>query len=115
MTTEGEDPSFAAVQIAVADRYDLTGTLSTGGMGAVYTGRHRTLNSLVAIKVLPPEIATSPVRLARFRREAAPAARLSHPHIVPVFEFDVRNGLGFLVMPLIDGATCKITCSSADT
>ncbi|MBI4500251.1 MAG: protein kinase, partial [Gemmatimonadetes bacterium] len=87
--------------------YDLTGTLSMGGMGTVYTGRHRALNSLVAIKVLPPEIATSEVRLARFRREAALAARLSHPHIVPVFEFDVRNGLAFLVMPLIDGATLQ--------
>ena len=104
---EPELSVIAAVQAAVADRYDVTGTLGSGGMGTVYTGRHRSLNSPVAIKVLPPEIATSEVRLARFRREAALAAHLSHPHVVPVFEFDVRGGLAFLVMPLIDGVTLE--------
>ncbi len=105
--TEETTPAFATVQAAVADRYDLTGILGAGGMGTVYTGRHRSLNSLVAIKVLPPEVAISEVRLARFRREAALAAHLSHPHIVPVFEFDVRGGLAFLVMPFIDGLTLE--------
>jgi tetratricopeptide (TPR) repeat protein len=101
-----ETPSaIVSVQAAVADRYDVTGTLSSGVMGTVYTGRHRSLNSPVAIKVLRPEIAASETRLARFRREAALAAHLSHPHIVPVFEFDVRGGLAFLVMPFIDGST----------
>jgi serine/threonine protein kinase len=104
---EPEQSVIAAVRAAVADRYDVTGTLGSGGMGTVYTGRHRSLNSPVAIKVLPPEIATSEVRLARFRREAALAAHLSHPHVVPVFEFDVRGGLAFLVMPLIDGVTLE--------
>ncbi len=103
--TPDETPAFAAVQAAVADRYDITGTLASGGMGTVYTGRHRSLNSPVAIKVLPAEVANSETRLARFRREASLAAHLSHPHIVPVFEFDVRGGLAFLVMPLIDGVT----------
>src|SRR6185436_11326218 len=50
----------------------------------------------------------SEMRLARFQREASLAAHLSHPHIVPVFEFDVRAGLAFLVMPLIEGSTLDL-------
>ncbi len=106
MTTD--DPArLRDVQEAVGARYQLTAVLGAGGMGTVYAGRHATLDSPVAVKVLPPEVASSTVRLARFRREASLAAHLSHPHIVPVFEFDVRGDLAFLVMPLIDGETLE--------
>ena len=59
------------------------------------SARHRQLGSRLAIKDLPPEVATSAVRLARCKREAALAANLSHPHIVPVFEFDVQHGMAY--------------------
>jgi len=71
----------------------------------VYTARVRSLGSRVAIKILPPEVAASDIRIARFRREAAVAANLSHPNIVPVFEFDASPGLAYLVMPFVEGQT----------
>ena len=100
-------PSTDQVQSATGDRYEVDRLLAVGGMGAVYLGKHKTLGSAVAIKVLPPQVATSEVKLARFKREAALTANLSHPHIVPVFEFDVRENLAFLVMPFIEGKTLK--------
>jgi len=90
---------------AAGQRYEVEGFLVEGGMGAIYTARHRSLGSRVAIKVLPPEVASSAVRLARFRREAALAANLSHPNIVPVFEFDATPELAYLVMPYVEGET----------
>ncbi|HWP37218.1 MAG TPA: protein kinase [Gemmatimonadales bacterium] len=85
------------------NRYTIERLLAEGGMGAVYVAKHKALGHQVAIKILPPEVATSEVRMARFRREAALAAHLSHPHIVQVFEFDVAKGIAYLVMPLIQG------------
>ena len=96
------------VQAAVGDRYEVTSLQRAGVAGAVYAGRDRTRNTRVAITVLAPEIAASADRAAQFRREAAQAAHLPHPHIVPVLEFDVRHDLAFLVMPLIDGVTLDV-------
>jgi tetratricopeptide (TPR) repeat protein len=93
------------LQSVAGQRYDVEGFLAEGGMGAVYTARHRSLGSRVAIKVLPPEVASSAVRLARFKREAELAANLSHPNIVPVFEFDATPQLAYLVMPYVQGET----------
>ncbi len=93
------------LQAAAGKRYEIEGFLTKGGMGSIYTARHRSLGSRVAIKVLPAEIASSTVRLARFKREAALAANLSHPNIVPVFEFDATPGLAYLVMPFVEGET----------
>ena len=72
-------------------------------MGAVYLGTHATLGSRVAVKVLSADIGTSEISRARFRREASLAANLSHPNIVPVFEYDVTGGIAYLVMPFIEG------------
>lgn len=74
-------------------------------MGVVYLGRHPELGSRVAIKVLPISSTVSPEELARFRREAALAANLPHPNIVPVYEFEVTTALAYLVMPFIEGVT----------
>jgi serine/threonine protein kinase len=90
---------------AAGQRYEVEGFLVEGGMGAIYTARHRSLGSRVAIKVLPPEVASSAVRLARFKREAELAANLSHPNIVPVFEFEATPELAYLVMPYVEGET----------
>jgi serine/threonine-protein kinase len=98
-------PSVEAVQQAVGDRYEVLDLVGVGGMGAVYRARHLQLGHIVAVKVLPPEIATSHMRQERFRREASVAAQLQHPHLVPVYEFDAREGIAFLIMPFIRGVT----------
>src|SRR3989442_926533 len=100
-------PALNDVQRAVAARYEVLDLAGTGGMGAVYRARHRELGHLVAIKVLPPEVAESANRAARFKREAALAAALSHPHIVPVYEFEAHPELSFLIMPFVQGRTLE--------
>jgi serine/threonine-protein kinase len=100
-------PSLEDVQRAIGDHYEVLDLAGVGGMGAVFRARHRTLEHLVAVKVLPPDIATSRMRQDRFRREASLAAQLSHPNIVPVYEFDTREGLSFLIMPFVRGETLE--------
>ncbi|HEX9582441.1 MAG TPA: protein kinase [Gemmatimonadales bacterium] len=101
----GDRPTPTQLETITGGRYVVERLLAEGGMGAVYVARSRSLGHPVAIKILPPEVATSEVRMARFRREAALAAHLSHPNIVQVFEFDVAEGVAYLVMPLIQGET----------
>jgi tetratricopeptide (TPR) repeat protein len=100
-------PDINDVQGAVGARYEVLDVIGTGGMGAVFRARHRELGHLVAIKVLPPEIAASKVREMRFRREAQLAAHLSHPNVVPVYEFETREGITYLVMPFVQGHTLQ--------
>ena len=95
------------VQHAIGDRYELLSAVGAGGMGFVYSARHVTLGHVVAVKVLPPEVAASEMRLRRFQQEAALAASLAHPHIVPVYDFGVRAGITFLIMPFVRGRTLE--------
>ena len=100
-----QPPDSADVQRAIGDRYELLAPVGAGGMGFVYSARHRALGHIVAVKVLPPEVAASEMRLKRFQQEAALAASLAHPHIVPVYDFGSRAGITFLIMPFVRGVT----------
>ena len=100
-----QPPALDAVQRAVGDRYEVLGLVGTGGMGSVFRARHRTLGHIVAVKVLPPEVAASAMRQERFRREARLGACLDHPNIVRVYDFDTRNGITFLIMTFVRGDT----------
>jgi predicted Ser/Thr protein kinase len=66
--------------------------LGKGGMGAVYKARQKELDRLVALKILPPEVAHHPAFAERFTREARALARLSHPNIVTVYDFGRTSG-----------------------
>ena len=81
-------------------QYDVGPEIGRGGMGIVYRGRDLRLKREVAIKVLPPELAFRAEIRSRFLREAEMAAQLSHPHIVPIFSVDEREGLVYFVMAL---------------
>jgi serine/threonine protein kinase, bacterial len=72
-------------------------------MGKVYKAHDTTMDRDVAIKVLPPELATEPGYEQRFRREAHTAARLTAPHIIPIYESGELDGRLYLVMPIIEG------------
>ncbi len=102
-------PALEDVQRAVGDRYEILELAGAGGMGAVFRARHRSLGHLVAVKVLPPDVAASQMRQDRFKREASLAAHLSHPNIVPVYEFDTRGGVSFLIMPFVRGTNLEST------
>jgi len=74
-------------------------------MGIVYKARHRKLDRIVALKMLRPGAADSPADLVRFRDEAIAAARLTHPHVVPVFEVGEHEGRPFFTMQYVAGTT----------
>ena len=79
-----------------------------GGMGAVYKARQVELDRIVALKILPAELASDPEFAERFRLEAQAMARLEHPNIVAVYDFGrTGSGLFFLVMAFIDGVTLE--------
>jgi serine/threonine kinase PknH len=84
-------------------RYRLIALIGEGGMGKVYKAHDTLMGRDVAIKVLPPEMATEPGYAERFRREASTAARLTEPHIIPIYEAGEIDGRLYLVMPVIDG------------
>lgn len=90
---------------ALAGRYQLVRELGRGGMGIVFLARERSLDRDVALKVLPPDLATRADLRERFLREARTAAQLSHPHIVPIHSADESGGFAWFAMGFVDGET----------
>jgi serine/threonine-protein kinase len=99
------DALFLQFQEAVAGRYSLERELGRGGMGVVYLAREVRLDRPVAIKLLPPRLARDPALRERFLREARTAAKLSHPHIVPIHAVDEAREFVFFAMAYVDGET----------
>ncbi|MBC7841671.1 MAG: serine/threonine protein kinase [Gemmatimonadaceae bacterium] len=87
---------------AVRAAFDIVRPLGQGGMGSVWLARDRMLDRLVAIKVLLTSAASEATR-DRFLREARTAAKLSHPHIVPVHRADESNGQVWFSMGFVEG------------
>ena len=83
--------------------YTVLGEIGHGGMGSVYRARHRMMDRLVAIKILPAAVVASPEMVERFHREMQAVARLSHPNIVTAYDAGQCDGTHFLAMELIDG------------
>ncbi len=77
--------------------------IGRGGMGVVYEATEAILNRRVALKVLPPAALMDEMQIRRFRNEAAAAAQLVHPNIVPVYSVGSDRGVHFYAMQLIDG------------
>ena len=92
--------TFAA---ALAGQYDIEREIGRGGMGVVYLARDVRLDRHVAIKTLPPHLATDPTVRERFLREARTAGALSHQNIVPIHRADEIAGHVFFVMGFVDG------------
>jgi WD40 repeat protein/serine/threonine protein kinase len=96
VTADGQ----ALVQLG---EYRIVREVGRGGMGVVYEAEQEALGRHVALKVLPFQAATDPVRLQRFRREARSAARLHHSNIVPVFDVGCFQGIHYYAMQFIRG------------
>lgn len=79
--------------------------LGQGGMGSVYKAVHTTLGRSIALKILPAEFTRSPEYVARFMREARAVANLSHPNIVGVHDAGEQNGIYYIGMEMVDGAS----------
>jgi predicted Ser/Thr protein kinase len=86
---------------------EILNILGEGGMGVVYLARQRKLERLVALKILPRELAADPAFADRFLREAQALARLQHPNIVSLYDFGEAGGYYFLVMEYADGLNLR--------
>lgn len=88
-------------------RFEILSELGRGGMAVVYQARQTDLDRIIALKVLPPALTHDASYVARFRQEARSAARLEHPHIMPIYEVGEANGLHYIAMKYIEGRTVK--------
>ncbi|MGW1026551.1 protein kinase domain-containing protein [Streptomyces sp. NPDC002577] len=88
----------------VADRYRLHSPIGRGGMGEVWRATDEVLGRAVAVKLLLSQD-PDPSATARFRLEAQTSARLSHPHVVGVFDFGAWDGRFYLVMEFVEGGS----------
>lgn len=101
---EGAPPEEGRVGSVVAGKYRLDGFLSRGGMGTVYRATHVMLGKPCAVKLIRPDLVTSPELVRRFLREARAAAALAHPHIVVVFDLgEGLDGTLYIAMELVQG------------
>jgi WD40 repeat protein/tRNA A-37 threonylcarbamoyl transferase component Bud32 len=89
----------------LVEGFDILECLGRGGMGVVYKARDRKLKRLVALKMLPAELSLDPERVLRFRTEAAAAARLHHPNIVPIYEIGESDGRPYFCSEYVEGGT----------
>lgn len=87
----------------VDSRYEIRSRVARGGMATVYLAHDNRLDRAVALKVMHAHLADSPDFVARFRREARAAARLSTPGAVAVYDQGTIDGVAYLVMEYIDG------------
>ncbi len=87
--------------------YRIEALLGAGGMGQVFRARHILLDRPAALKLLHGNLAQDPMFQTRFRQEAQAAAKLRHPHIVEVFDFDEFEGMAYLVMELVTGGSMR--------
>ena len=83
--------------------YDIIDALGSGGMGEVYRARDTRLDRQVALKLLPPDFANDPERLARLQREAKTLASLQHPNLATVHDFGTEGDTSYLIMELVEG------------
>ncbi len=91
--------------------YDLLQTLGEGGMGIVFEARQRSLNRIVAIKMIRAGRFAGEDDLRRFQNEAEAVAQLDHPHIVPVYEVGAHEGHNYISMKRIDGTSLAANLS----
>jgi serine/threonine-protein kinase len=92
---------------ALLDRYRIDRTLGRGGMGLVLLAQDLRLQRPVAIKLLPPELASDAELVGRFEREARTAAQLDHPNIIPIFAVESTQDLHYFVMKYVDGPSLE--------
>jgi Tol biopolymer transport system component len=85
--------------------YEISAPLGVGGMGEVYRARDTRLERTVAIKILPAQLSSDPVRKQRFEREAKTISSLNHPHICVLHDVGHQDGIDYLVMECVEGET----------
>lgn len=83
----------------------ILGRLGSGGMGSVYRAVHTNLGRTLALKILPADLASNPEFVLRFLREGRSVAKLTHPNVVTVYDAGEQDGVYYLSMELVEGAS----------
>jgi eukaryotic-like serine/threonine-protein kinase len=96
-----------SLQTSLGSAYTIERELGGGGMSRVYVASELALGRQVVIKLLPPELAAG-VSTERFKREIQLAARLQHPHIVPLLAAGESDGLPYFTMPYVEGESLRV-------
>ncbi len=102
----GETNPLARLQAVLGDRYTVERPLGAGGMAVVYLAQDLRHRRHVALKMLRPDLSAS-LAASRFVREIEIAASLTHPHILPLHESGVEDGVFFYVMPYVAGGSLR--------
>ncbi len=109
MNDPSQHPTFAAPDPATLSSlfpgYDIECLIATGGMGAVYRAVQRSLDRVVAIKILPREFGADPTFRESFEAEAKAMAKLNHPNLIGVFDFGEVDGMLFIIMEFVSGGS----------
>ena len=85
--------------------YQIIRQIGQGGMGEVYCARDTKLDRIVALKILPREVAADQERMRRFVREAKAASSLNHPNVATIHEIGEADGVSYIVMEHVEGET----------
>lgn len=88
-------------------QYRIVEQIGLGGMATVYKAYQPALDRYVAVKILPAYYAHEPGFAERFTREARAVAKLTHPHVLPIYDFGQEDGLSYIVMQCVDAGTLK--------
>ena len=99
------DEEEVRLRWATGDDYEVLARLGAGTFGSVWRVRDLSLEREVAMKVLHPSVADDDAAVARFRREAKLAAQLAHPAIVPIYDWETRDGISWYTMELAEGGS----------
>src|SRR5512143_2531243 len=94
-------------------RYEILAPLGAGGMGEVWKALDSRLSRVVAVKVLPAELARDSARLKRFEKEARAISALNHPNIVTLLEVGGDAETSYIVMELVEGVTLRNVLADA--
>ena len=101
---QSEEILLGNAKSLILGNYILLEKIGTGGMGQVFKARHRRMDRIVAVKLLPSETTNDEAAIARFEREVKLVAKFSHPNIVAAHDADCANGLHFLVFEFVEGS-----------
>lgn len=108
MTETGSHPAVEhAYGLMLADRFRIEGLLGMGGMGVVYRAHDTHLDVPVALKMLRPELASSPEAFERFRQELLLARQVSSPHVVRIHDIAQHEGRWLISMDLVEGQSLE--------
>jgi len=101
------------LQHSLGDAYTIERELGGGGMSRVFLADEAALGRRVVVKLLPAEL-TGGVSIGRFRREISLAARLQHPHLVPVLAAGEIDGQPYYTMPFVEGESLRARLSHGE-